>query len=140
MNLKLEDKNIFLNLESESKEAAIRRAGEKLVEMGSVDKDYIDFMLEREKVATTYMGLGIAIPHGVNEAKKSIKKSGIVFLQYPNGVDFGDEKAYLVIGIAGKDDEHLEILSSVAIKIDENLVEKLKSTTNKQDFIDEFGA
>jgi PTS system mannitol-specific IIA component len=140
MKLKLEEKNIFLNLKSESKEDAIVRAGQELVKMGCVDKEYIDYMLEREKVATTYMGLGIAIPHGVNEAKKTIKESGIVFLQYPDGVDFGEEKAYLVIGIAGKGDEHLEILSSVAIKIDEDLVEKLKNTDNKQDFIDEFGA
>lgn len=140
MKLKLEEKNIFLNLKSESKEDAIVRAGQELVKMGCVDKEYIDYMLEREKVATTYMGLGIAIPHGVNEAKKTIKESCIVFLQYPDGVDFGEEKAYLVIGIAGKGDEHLEILSSVAIKIDEDLVEKLKNTDNKQDFIDEFGA
>lgn len=139
MNLKLEEKNIFLNLESESKEDAIVRAGKELVKLGSVDEEYIDYMLEREKVATTYMGLGIAIPHGVNEAKKTIKESGIVFLQYPNGVDFGDEKAYIVIGIAGKGDEHLEILSSVAIKIDDDLVEKLKDTKDKEDFIREFG-
>lgn len=139
MNIKLEEKNIFLNLDSVSKEDAIIRAGEELVKLGCVDEKYIDYMLEREKLTTTYMGLGIAIPHGVNEAKKTIHKSGLVFLQYPNGVDFDGEKAYLVIGIAGKGDEHLEVLSSVAIKISEELTEKLKNTTNKQDFLDEFG-
>ena len=139
MNIKLEEKNIFLNLESVSKEEAIKRAGEELVKLGCVDEEYINYMLEREKLTTTYMGLGIAIPHGVNEAKKTIHKSGLVFLQYPNGVDFDGEKAYLVIGLAGKDDEHLEVLSSVAIKISEELVEKLKNTDNKQDFIVEFG-
>ncbi len=139
MNIKLEEKNIFLNLESVSKEEAITRAGEELVKLGCVDEEYINYMLEREKLTTTYMGLGIAIPHGVNEAKKTIHKSGLVFLQYPNGVDFDGEKAYLVIGLAGKDDEHLEVLSSVAIKISEELVEKLKNTDNKQDFIEEFG-
>ncbi|WP_297687758.1 PTS sugar transporter subunit IIA [uncultured Anaerococcus sp.] len=139
MNIKLEEKNIFLNLDTVSKEEAIIRAGEELVKLGCVDKEYIDYMLEREKLATTYMGLGIAIPHGINEAKKTIHESGLVFLQYPNGVDFDGEKAYLVIGIAGKGDEHLEVLSSVAIKISEELTEKLKNTTNKQDFLDEFG-
>ncbi|MDO4662159.1 MAG: PTS sugar transporter subunit IIA [Tissierellia bacterium] len=139
MALKLEEKNIFLNLDSESKEDAIKRAGRELVNLGCVDEKYIDYMLEREKVTTTYMGMGIAIPHGVNEAKKTIKKSGIVFLQYPNGVDFGEEKAYLVIGIAGKDDEHLEILSNVAIKIEEDLVNRLKDTNDKKDFIEAFG-
>lgn len=140
MNIKLEERNIFLNLDSVSKEEAIIRAGEELVNLGCVDKNYIDYMLEREKLTTTYMGLGIAIPHGVNEAKDTIHESGLVFLQYPNGVDFDGEKAYLVIGLAGKGDEHLEVLSSVAIKISDELVEKLKNTTNKQDFIDEFGA
>lgn len=140
MNIKLEERNIFLNLDSVSKEEAIIRAGEELVNLGCVDKNYIDYMLEREKLTTTYMGLGIAIPHGVNEAKDTIHESGLVFLQYPNGVDFDGEKAYLVIGLAGKGDEHIEVLSSVAIKISDELVEKLKNTTNKQDFIDEFGA
>lgn len=140
MNIKLEERNIFLNLDSVSKEEAIIRAGEELVNLGCVDKNYIDYMLEREKLTTTYMGLGIAIPHGVNEAKDTIHESGLVFLQYPNGVDFDGEKAYLVIGLAGKGDEHLEVLSSVAIKISEELVEKLKNTDNKQDFIEEFGA
>ena len=139
MALKLEEKNIFLNLDSETKEEAITRAGRELVNLGCVDEEYIDYMLEREKVTTTYMGMGIAIPHGVNEAKKTIKKSGIVFLQYPNGVDFGEEKAYLVIGIAGKNDEHLEILSNVAIKIEEDLVNRLKDTKDKKDFIEAFG-
>lgn len=139
MNIKIEEKNIFLNLDSVSKEDAIKRAGEELVKLGYVDEKYIDYMLERERLTTTYMGLGIAIPHGVNEAKKTIHKSGLVFLQYPNGVDFDGEKAYLVIGLAGKGDEHLEVLSSVAIKISDELVEKLKNTTNKQDFIEEFG-
>ncbi|MDO5027487.1 MAG: PTS sugar transporter subunit IIA [Tissierellia bacterium] len=139
MNIKLDEKNVFLNLASETKEDAIKRAGKELVHLGYVDEDYIDFMLEREKVATTYMGLGIAIPHGVNEAKKTIKESGLVFLQYPNGIDFGDEKAYILIGLAGKGDEHLEILSNVAIKIDEDLVSKLKNTDKKEDFLEEFG-
>ena len=139
MKLELEKKHIFLNLDSVSKEDAIRLAGEKLVELGCVDENYIDQMLERERLTTTYMGMGIAIPHGVNESKSSIKQSGVVFLQFPQGIDFGDEKAYLVIGIAGKGEEHLEILSNIAIKISDELVEKLKSTDRKEDFIEEFG-
>lgn len=138
MNLKMKEDLIFLNLESVSKEEAIVAAGEKLVQLGCVDESYIQYMLEREKVMTTYMGMGIAIPHGTNEAKSSVKESGLVFLQYPNGVDFNGEKAYLVIGIAGKGDEHLEILSNIAINVSDELVDKLKSTSNKQDFIDAF--
>ena len=70
-------------------------------------------MQEREKLVTTYMGMGVAIPHGTSQAKETVKKTGIVFLQYPEGVDFGDEKAELVFGIAGIGDEHLELLSKI---------------------------
>ena len=96
-------------------------------------------MLEREKIVSTYIGMGIAIPHGVGEAKKEVKESGIVVLQYPNGVMFGDELAYLVIGIAGVGDDHLEILSNIATSLeDESLVEKLKNTKNKSDILSTF--
>ena len=91
---------VKLGLQPVSKEEAIRAAGRLLVEQGCVDEAYIDAMLEREKLVTTYMGMGIAIPHGTTEQKARVKKSGIVMLQYPEGVDFGEEKAQLVFGIA----------------------------------------
>lgn len=138
MNKILCEENIFLNLESVSKEEAIKMAGRKLVENGYVNEDYIDAMLEREKVMTTYLGMGFAIPHGVADAKKTIKSSGIVILQYPNGVEFEDEKAYIIIGIAGVNDEHLEILSKISILIDDELCEKLKIEQNKEEFIKLF--
>src|SRR3712207_882053 len=138
MATKLLEKNIFLGLEGSSKEDAIRLAGRKLVEAGCVEEAYIEAMLEREKVMTTYMGMGLAIPHGVNEAKKDIKESGIVILQYPEGVDFDGEKAYLVVGIAGKGDEHLEILSNIAVALDDDVIENLKKSTDVNDFINAF--
>ena len=96
-------------------------------------------MHEREKVVTTYIGMGVAIPHGIGEAKKQIEKSGVVVLQYPNGVKFGDELAYLVIGIAGTGNEHLEILSNIATSLEDvDLVEKLNNTKNKQDILSAF--
>lgn len=137
--MELRKSDVVLGLDSVSKEEAIKATGKKLVERGSVDESYIDSMLEREQKATTYMGLGIAIPHGTNEAKDTIKESGIVFLQYPDGVDFNGQKAYILIGIAGKGDEHLEILSNVAVKINDDLAEKLKTSKDEQDFLDAFG-
>lgn len=135
----LSENNIILGLESESKEDAITRAGRLLVKGGYVKEGYIDAMHEREKVVTTYIGMGVAIPHGIGEAKKQIEKSGVVVLQYPNGVKFGDELAYLVIGIAGAGDEHLEILSNIATSLENpDLVEKLNSTKNKQDILSVF--
>lgn len=138
MSLVLNEKNIVLGLDSVSKEDAIVKAGQLLVEMGAVESDYIDAMLEREKLMTTYMGMGLAIPHGINEAKKHIKESGVVICQYPNGVDFDGEKAYLVVGIAGKGDEHLEILSSIAVALDDELIEKLAKSNDKADFVAAF--
>ena len=93
-----------------SKEEAIQAAGELLVKLGYVDESYVDAMQEREKLVSTYMGMGVAIPHGTTQAKGTVKKTGIVFIQYPEGVDFGAEKAQLVFGIAGIGDEHLDLL------------------------------
>ena len=95
-------------------------------------------MLEREKIMTTFMGMGVAIPHGVNEAKKEVKNSGIVILQFPEGVDFDGEKAHLVIGIAGVGNEHLEILSNIAVVLDDDLTDRLKDSTDKDEILEAF--
>ena len=135
----LKSDNIILGLKSESKEEAIERAGKMLVKEGYVNNNYIAAMQEREKIVSTYIGMGIAIPHGVGEAKKEVEKSGIVVLQYPDGVVFGDDLAYLVIGIAGVGDDHLEILSNIATSLeDETLVDKLKNTNNKFEILQTF--
>lgn len=127
----LTEQNIAIGLRPESKEDAIRRAGKMLAEGGYVKPDYIEAMVEREKLSTTYMGMGIAIPHGTSEAKAEVLHSGIVVLQYPDGVDFGEEKARLVIGIAGVGDDHLSILANLAgVLEDEELLDKLSSTSD----------
>jgi len=111
------------------KEEAIRTAGALLAACGYVDEEYAEAMVARERVATTYLGMGIAIPHGTSEAKSRIRRSGIVVMQYPEGVDFGGERAQLVIGIAGVGDEHIEILARVTSALeDEEVLEQLKTT------------
>lgn len=127
---------IRLGLAPVSKEEAIRAAGRLLVEQGCVDESYIDAMLAREKLVTTYMGMGIAIPHGTAEQKARVKRSGIVVLQYPEGVDFGEEKAQLVFGIAGVGDEHLDLLSGICSALeDEQVLARLKTTTDKAEVL-----
>ncbi|RKD30030.1 PTS mannitol transporter subunit IICBA [Thermohalobacter berrensis] len=128
----LKKENIKLQLESVDKYEAIKIAGQLLVDGGYVSSDYIDDMKEREEKLTTYIGKGIAIPHGTESSKENVNKSGIVVLQFPNGVDFGDgNTAYLVIGIAGKGKEHLQILSNLATVLDDNdIVQKLVKTNN----------
>ena len=122
---------IRLNQSPVSKEEAIQAAGELLAELGYVDASYVDAMQEREKIVTTYMGMGVAIPHGTTQAKGTVKKTGIVLLQYPEGVDFGDEKAQLVFGIAGIGDEHLDLLAKICEMLeDEEVLETLKTTAD----------
>ena len=122
---------IRLNQAPVSKEEAIQAAGELLHQLGYVDETYVDAMQEREKLITTYMGMGVAIPHGTSQAKGTVKKTGIVFLQYPEGVDVGDEKAQLVFGIAGIGDEHLDLLAKICeVLEDEEVLEKMKTTSD----------
>lgn len=123
--------NILTGLKTESKDDAILRAGHLLEQKGYVRKGYAEAMLKRENASTTYMGMGIAIPHGTDEAKKDIIRSGIVILQYPEGVDFEDEKAYLIAGIAGKGDEHIEILASLGETFEDE--DKLKALMSAED-------
>ena len=131
------EEGIVLNQASVSKEEAITAAGELLVKLGYVTPDYVPAMLEREKIVTTYIGMGLAIPHGTTHGDGTIKKTGIVLLQYPQGVSFGEEKAELVIGIAGKGGEHMEVLSKVCTALeDESVLEKMKTTTDKQWILD----
>ncbi len=122
---------IKLNLTPVSKEEAITAAGELLTKLGYVDASYVGAMQEREKIVTTYMGMGVAIPHGTSQAKGTVKKTGIVLMQYPEGVDFGEEKAQLVFGIAGIGDEHLDLLSKICGMLEEEeVLEKLKTTSD----------
>lgn len=133
LNNILKKENILLGLESTSKKEAIDLAGKLLVDGGYVKPDYVDLMHKREEKLSTYIGNGVAIPHGDKNSKNSIVKSGIVVLQFPEGIDFGDGNiAYLVIGIAGKDNEHLSILSNIAsILGNEKLVEAIVKEVDK---------
>ena len=133
----LNEGNILLNVASEGKYEAIERTGKLLADNGYVAPDYIEGMKKREDEVTTYIGNGISIPHGTSQYVSFIKTSGIVVLQYPEGVDFGGGNiAYILIGIAGKNDEHLEILSAIALVCqDEQNVSKLRHAATKTEII-----
>lgn len=136
----LKKEGIKTGLKSVDKETAIRAAGQLLCDLGFTNEDYIQAMVDRENMVSTYMGMGVAIPHGTSNAKETVKKSGIVVMQYPEGVDFGDEKAYLVIGIAGVGDEHLEILGNIVASLeDEKLLETLKKNADVDTIMKTFG-
>ncbi len=131
--------NIQLNVGRMDKEEAIRYTGQILVDQGYVEPSYIEKMLERERVTSTYMGNFVAIPHGVEESKKDVVASGISVVTVQNGVDFDGNTVKILIGIAGKGDEHLEILSQIAIVLSEmENIEKLISTSSKEEVINLF--
>lgn len=128
------EENIYIGKKFDNKEEAIRFAGEVLVKAGYVEDSYVDAMIEREGITTTYMGNNVAIPHGTEEAKKAVNKSGFTVIQVPNGVDFDGEQAKLIFGIAGKDGTHLEILSGIAVicSEQENVDQMVKARTAKE--------
>ncbi len=109
--------NIKVNCKSDTQENVIRAMGQMLVDTGYVETPYIEAMLEREKTFSTYMGSDLALPHGVEAAKKEVKQSGIAVMVFPEGVTWGEEVAKIVIGIAGVGDAHIEILSIIAEKM-----------------------
>ncbi len=113
----LQKNNIILNCKAKPKEEVIREVGQLLYESGYVDESYIEGMLKRELTFSTNIGNGIALPHGVEEAKKDIKKSGIAVMVFPEGTMWKEEPVYVVIGIAGVGEEHLEVLANIAEKL-----------------------
>ena len=128
----LKKENVILGLPSVKRDEAIKRAGQMLVEGGYVSEEYINAMFEREEIVSTYIGNGIAIPHGVGKARGLIKSSGLVILQYPEGIEYNGNTAYLVIGISGKDNDHIKILANIAEQFsDEESAKKLWKTTDK---------
>ncbi|QCI23526.1 PTS mannitol transporter subunit IICBA [Buchnera aphidicola] len=135
-------KNVFLNKKARNKEEAIRFIGEQLVKQGYVKQDYISAMLERENMMSTWLGESIALPHGTIKAKDSILKTGAIFCQFPQGVRFGDDPgdiAFLVIGIAARNNEHVMIVSNITNALDDKLVIKnLSNTRNVNDVLKLF--
>jgi mannitol/fructose-specific phosphotransferase system IIA component len=104
-----------------SKEEATIMAGEILFKNGYVEKEYIDSMLEKLETQSfaTYIGNGVAIPHGMAEGSKYVKHTGISVIQVPEGVQWNEEVAYIIVGIAANSDDHMGVLSALADAIEE---------------------
>jgi phosphocarrier protein FPr len=115
-------------------------SGELLVKTGCVAPEYVEGMLARETTMSTYLGSGVAIPHGQFESRAQIYQTGISILQLPQGVEWEDgKKAHLVIGIAACSDEHVGLLARLAeIVEDEAIVRRLCVTDNPQEIYAQF--
>ena len=105
---------IVLGGQAKDRDAAITEAGRLLVASGAVDEAYVDAMHERETSVSTFMGNGLAIPHGTNQAKDSIRSSALSVVKYPEGLDWNGKSVTWVIGIAGAGDDHLTVLQALA--------------------------
>ncbi|UKH25259.1 PTS mannitol transporter subunit IICBA [Actinobacillus pleuropneumoniae] len=131
--LNVTEAQIFLNLTARTKEEAIQFAGEQLVKLGFAEEDYIPAMFEREQQVSTYLGEGIAVPHGTIAAKDKVLKTGIVFCQYREGVRFTDEEdgvAKLVIGIAARNNEHIQVVSAITNALDDEKTMEILTLTD----------
>jgi PTS system mannitol-specific IIC component len=137
--LKLTESNIILGLKAKTKEEAIQLAGEQLVKLNYVTPEYIPGMFGREELVSTYLGESIAVPHGTIETKKYVQKTGIIFCQYPEGIQWGedeDDVAKLVIGIAAQGDEHINVITAITNALDdEEAIECLKTTSDPKDVL-----
>ena len=123
-----------------TKDEAIREAGAILVEAGAVTPDYIA-VFEREKTVSTYMGNYLAIPHGTNESKESIKRSALSVIRYDQPIDWDGNDVRFAMGIAGYQGGHMDILSSVAILFsDTDEVDKLLAAKSAEELFDLLNA
>ncbi|MEH8108750.1 fused PTS fructose transporter subunit IIA/HPr protein [Gallibacterium anatis] len=133
----LVENDIHLAAQADDKQQAITAVAQAFVEKGLVEEGYLQGMLAREQQTSTFLGNGIAIPHGTLDTRHLVKQTGVQIFQFPNGVKWSDDNiAYLVIGIAAKSDEHLAILRQLTHLLgDEDIAEKLAKTTDTQEFI-----
>ena len=97
-----------------SREDAVRLTGRVLEEIGAVDRGYADAMVERERSISTSVGEGFAIPHGTDESRVLVRRTALAFVQFPAGVDWDSDRVFICIGIAARDDAHLDILARLA--------------------------
>ncbi|BCW68740.1 PTS mannose transporter subunit IIA [Arthrobacter sp. NicSoilB4] len=132
--------SVVLNGTATTRDAAIDEAGRLLLDRGAVDSGYLDAMHEREESVSTYMGSFLAIPHGTNAAKDHIMKSAVSVVRYPNGIDWNGKEVKFVVGVAGINNEHLQILSSIAkVFTNKAQVAQLEAATTVEEVLDLFG-
>jgi PTS system mannitol-specific IIC component len=132
--------SVVLNGTATDRDSAIDEAGKLLLDRGAVDISYVHAMHQREESVSTYMGSFLAIPHGTNAAKDHILHSGVSIVRYPQGIDWGGKQVKFVVGVAGIDNEHLHILSSIAkIFTDKALVAQLEQAKSVDEVLDLFG-
>jgi PTS system mannitol-specific IIA component len=132
----LDPAGVLLDGRARTRESAIEEAGRLLVGVGAVEESYVAAMHERETSVSTYMGNGLAIPHGTNEAKSAIRHSAISFVRYSEPIDWKGQPAEFVVGIAGAGDDHLTLLSQLAgVFTDDDQIDRLRAADSVDDVL-----
>ncbi|RWR02668.1 bifunctional PTS system fructose-specific transporter subunit IIA/HPr protein [[Pantoea] beijingensis] len=130
--LNLQD--IHIGASASDKDDAIRQVAAALAAAGYVNETYVEGMLAREQQTSTWLGNGIAIPHGTTDTRDAVVKTGVQVFQFPQGVNWGEDNlAYVVMGIAARSDEHLALLRQLThVLSDDSVSESLKATTSAE--------
>ncbi len=127
----LDPAHVRLDATAADREDAIRQCGAALVGAGAVEPAYVDTMLERERSISTYVGEGVAIPHGTLAGKDVIRHDAVSFVRFPGGVDWGGRQVVLCIGIAARGDGHVRLLSELAqILLDPDQARALRESSD----------
>ncbi|HCR62841.1 TPA: fused PTS fructose transporter subunit IIA/HPr protein [Serratia liquefaciens] len=131
----LSQQDIHLGATASNKQEAIRQVAAALTEAGCVSAPYVDGMLQRELQTSTYLGNGIAIPHGTTDTRDLVLNTGVQVFQFPQGIEWGEgQTAYVVIGIAARSDEHLALLRQLThVLSDDSVAEQLAKTTSAEE-------
>jgi phosphocarrier protein FPr len=136
--LSINTHDIILAQTADNKQDAIKSIANGLLDKGYVESGYVNGMLAREVQNTTFLGNGIAIPHGTTDTRDQIKKTGVILHHFPQGVNWGDNNmVYLAIGIAAKSDQHLEILKMLTKVLSADGVEQqLQNASTAETIVD----
>jgi mannitol PTS system EIIA component len=136
----LDRKAVRLDATAADRDDAIRQCGQALVDVGAVEAAYVDTMLEREQAVSTYMGEGVAIPHGTLAGKDAVHHDAISVLRFPGGVDWDGNYVVLCFGIAARGDGHVSLLSQLAqILLDADRARTLRETNDVDEVIGLLG-
>ncbi|MDG4766038.1 PTS sugar transporter subunit IIA [Solwaraspora sp. WMMD406] len=132
----LERRAIRLTEHAADRDAAIRRCGETLVEIGAVTEEYVAAMLQRERSVSTYVGEGVAIPHGTLASKEAVRRDALAVLRFSEAVDWDGFPVTVCVAIAARGDGHVELLAALAqILLDPDSARALREATDIDDVL-----
>ncbi|NKZ05426.1 PTS sugar transporter subunit IIA [Actinomadura latina] len=127
---------IRLDARAAGRDHAVRLCGQVLVDTGAVEPGYIDAMLERERSVSTYLGEGVAIPHGTNEGRDLIRRDALAVVRFPEGTDWNGDEVVVCIAIAARGGGHMEILAELAeILLDPDRARALREATGPEEVL-----